>query len=99
MSSQVVSPPNTEAAILARIIASDQSQITPEIARYLLSIQFPSADRDRVNELSARARAGMLAENEMNELDSYLHVGSLLAVMKSKARQLLRAADLDSPLQ
>jgi hypothetical protein len=89
MSSQVISP-DTEAAILARIIQSDERQLTPEAARYLLSMKLPSADEDRVNELSAKARDGSLTEAETQELDSYLHIGSLLAVMQSKARRLLK---------
>ncbi len=43
-----------------------------------------------MNELSAKARAGTLTEMEAQELDSYLHIGSLLAVMQSKARRLLK---------
>jgi hypothetical protein len=91
MSSQVVSP-NTEAAILARIIQTDERELTPDAARYLLSMRLPSSDEDRVNELSAKARAGSLTEAEGRELDSYLHIGSLLAVMQSKARLLLKHA-------
>jgi hypothetical protein len=89
MSSQVITP-NTEAAILARIIQTDERELTPDAARYLLSMRLPSSDEDRVNELSAKARAGSLTEVESQELDSYLHIGSLLAVMQSKARQLLK---------
>jgi hypothetical protein len=89
MSSQVITP-NTEAAILARIIQTDERELTPDAARYLLAMRLPSGDEDRVNELSAKARAGSLTEVESQELDSYLHIGSLLAVMQSKARQLLK---------
>ena len=89
MSSQVITP-NTEAAILARIIQSDNRDLTPDAARYLLSMQLPPGDKDRVNELSAKAREGSLTEGETQELDSYLHIGSLLAVMQSKARQRLK---------
>jgi len=89
MSSQVVTP-NTEAAILARIIQCDERPLTPQAAQYLLSMKLPSSDEDRVNALSAKARAGSLTEAETQELDSYLHIGSLLAVMQSKARQLLK---------
>jgi hypothetical protein len=89
MSSQVITP-NTEAAILARIIQSDEQELTPEVARYLLSMKLPSGDEERVHELSAKARAGSLTEAETQELDSYLHIGSLLAVMQSKARRLLK---------
>jgi hypothetical protein len=56
MSSQVVSP-NTEAAILARIIQSDERELTPDVARYLLSLRLPETDEERLNELSAKARA------------------------------------------
>lgn len=90
MSSQVVTP-NTEAAILARIIQSDERELTPEIARYLLSMKLPATDEERVNELSAKARSGSLTENETQELDSYLHIGMLLGIMQSKARQLLKS--------
>jgi hypothetical protein len=74
MSSQVVAP-NTEAAILARIIQADERELTPDAARYLLSMRLPSRDEDRVNELSAKARAGSLSQTETQELDSYLHIG------------------------
>jgi hypothetical protein len=91
MSSQVITP-NTEAAILARIIQTDERELTPEAARYLLSMRLPSSDEDRVNELSEKARAGTLTAAEGQELDSYLHIGSLLAVIQSKARRLLKHA-------
>ena len=90
MSSHVVGP-NTEAAILARIIIqSDETELSPEAARYLLSMKLPSSDEDQVNELSAKARASSLTEADTQELDSYVHIGSLLAVMQSKARRLLK---------
>jgi hypothetical protein len=92
MSSQVVAP-NTEAGILARILKADDREITPEVARYLLSIKLPASDEERVNELSAKARAGSLSDEETKELDSYLHIGSLLAVLQSKARRLLKGSN------
>jgi hypothetical protein len=88
MSSQVVTP-NTEAAILARVIQSDEHELSPEVARYLLTMKLPASDEERVNELSAKARSGSLTEAEAQELDSYLHIGSLLGVMQSRARRLL----------
>jgi hypothetical protein len=89
MSSQVVTP-NTEAAILARIIQADERELTPDVARYLLSMKLTSGDADRVNDLSAKARAGSLTEAETQELDSYLHIGFLLGVLQAKARGLLQ---------
>lgn len=96
MSSQVVTP-NTEAAILARIIQADECELTPETARYLLSMKLPANDENRVNELSAKAQAGSLTETERHELDSYLHIGFLLGVMQSKARRFLKTASVSTP--
>ena len=90
MSSQLVTP-NTEAAILARIIQSEERELTPEVARYLLSMKLPASDEERVQELSAKARSGSLTDSETQELDSYLHIGILLGVMQSKARRLLKS--------
>jgi len=88
-----VATPNTEASILARVIQSDERELSPEIARYLISIKLPPTDEARVNEPSAKARAGSLSESESSELDSYLHIGSLLGVMQSRARRVLAQAE------
>ncbi len=89
MGTHVISS-NTEASILARVFQSENQTLTPDLARYLLSMRLPSADEERVNELSAKARAGALTEPEEQELDSYLHIGWMLAIVQSKARQLLK---------
>jgi hypothetical protein len=96
MSSQIVAQ-NTEAAILARVIEADEFEITPDVAQYLLSMQLPEADRKRVDELSSKARSGSLIETEEAELDSYLHIGSLLGVMQSRARRLLNRTGSVAP--
>ncbi len=86
MSSQVTSP-NTEAAILARLIQIEQDDLPRGAAEYLLSIRFGDRDLARMNELSELARQGKLTNDEQAVLDSYIHVGNLLAVMQSKGRR------------
>jgi hypothetical protein len=88
MSSQIVAP-NTEATILARVVQVGDEPLTPETARYWLSRKLPIADEARVDELSEKARTGLLTDAEKQELDSYLHVGMLLGLMQAKARQFL----------
>jgi hypothetical protein len=80
---------NSEAAILARLIQPRQDNLSRDAAEYLLSIQFEADDVDRMNSLAQLAQSGELSEHERAELDSYLHVSNLLAVMQSKARQSL----------
>ena len=50
-----------------------------------------------MQELADRAQAGVLAENEAAEFDSYLHIGNLLAVMQSKARVVLANSRVSPP--
>jgi hypothetical protein len=88
MSSQVLTT-NTESAILARILQADEQELTLDAARYWLSVKIPASDQDRVDELSAKARAGSLTEAETQELDNYLHIDFLLSTMQAKARRLL----------
>ena len=59
-------------------------------------MRLPPADEERVNELSAKARTGSLGESGAQELDSYLQIGRLLAVMQSRARRLLKNSDDDA---
>ncbi len=89
MGSQSVTS-NTEAAILARLIQARDS-MSPDVAQYLLSFDFDAEDRERMEVLAERARAGNLTPAETAELDSYLHIGSLISIMQSKARRLLRS--------
>ena len=89
MSSQVTNP-NTEAAILARLIQTEQAELPRGAAEYLLSIRFGDRDTARMNELSDLARQGKLTKDEQAELDSYIHVGFLLALMQSKGRRALQ---------
>jgi hypothetical protein len=91
MSSQTSSP-NTEAAILARLILIGEEELPLGAAEYLLSIRFGDRDIARMNELSELARQGRLSDEEQAELDGYLHVGNLLAVMQSKGRRALQRA-------
>jgi len=89
MSSQIASP-KTEAAILARLIQIGQEKLSRGAADYLLSIRFDDEDTARMNVLSELARQGKLTSAEQAELDSYIHVGNLIATMQSKARHALQ---------
>jgi hypothetical protein len=89
MSSHVLTP-NSESAILARILQADAPELTPEAARYWLSVTLPARDQDRVEELSVKAQAGSLSADESQELDHYLDIGFLLGTLQAKARFLLQ---------
>ena len=56
----------------------------------ILALDFTQADHDRMNALAAKAQSGALSKAEDEELDNYLRVGDLLAIMQSKARRTLQ---------
>ena len=84
--SPTTTEPNTEAAILARVVDSGDVSLTPEAARALLALRFSELDQRRMKLLLTKAKGGDLTEPEARELDSYRHVGHLLELLWSRAR-------------
>ena len=87
--------PQTELGVWLRILYPD-GEITPATARVILQLSFPSADRRRMRELSAKARAGSLSEEEDDEIETFERAGTLLSILKSKARLVLKETRGDS---
>lgn len=81
---------NTGAAIMERLIDPDNADLTPEAARSILRLDFPKRDHKRMASLSAKASAGTLTERDRAELEDYLRVADLLALLQSKARKSLK---------
>jgi len=79
----------TEAAILERIIEPREGELSPEAARFLLSLDFRAGDRRRVDELTSKAQAGTLTVEEQADLEHYRRVARFLDRMRSKAQQML----------
>jgi hypothetical protein len=82
----------TEEAIWDRLLEPDKPTLTPAAARSILALEFPQADQKRMHDLAAKARAGTLTATEAEEIDVYGRVGSVLSILKSKARKSLRKA-------
>jgi len=74
------------AEVWERTIQPGQGDLPPDAARYFLKLRFADADRARMNELAAKARAGTLAREEETELANYMQLGWFLDIVKSKAR-------------
>jgi hypothetical protein len=83
--------PTTEAAIWTRIIHPD-GEVSPETARVLLRLEFDESDQRRMHNLAAKAREGTLTPDDEYAIDNYERVGTLLAILKSKARKVLKRA-------
>lgn len=88
--------PNTEFDILARVIDPQKNTLSPEAARSLLALAFSASDLVRLDLLAEKARAGILTNEEHEELESFNHVSHLLALMHSKARLSLQRSGSQS---
>jgi hypothetical protein len=80
----------SEVSILNRILRPHTPTFSPEAAREILALDFDQADKDRMCELSAKARMGTLTVEEDAEAGKYELVGHLLNIMQSKARRSLK---------
>jgi len=83
-----VAPESTE--IFRRVIEPEQGTFSKELARYVINLDFHDADHARYEALSAKAQEGALSQPEADELDGYLQVDSLLAILRLKAERSLR---------
>lgn len=72
--------------MLERLLDAQRGGLAPEVARYLLSIEFPETDRARYVELSDRAQDGSITPEQRAELEDYLNANDFVAILKSKAR-------------
>jgi hypothetical protein len=82
--------------VLEQLAEIDASTLSSETARTVLQLRFGRSHQRRVDALSEKARRGNLTPAEEEELDEFLHVGDLVAILQSKARQALKHASRSS---
>ena len=87
---QLTHSSTSEAAIIGRILEPDRPTLPVAAARAILALGFPQVDKDRMNELAAKARAGTLTPTEDAATTNYERAGHVLSLMKSKARRSLK---------
>ena len=66
--------------------------LTPESARRLLRLKADASLQVRVDELADRHSQGLLTAEERAEYGNYVSYSTFVAILKSKARQLLANA-------
>jgi hypothetical protein len=81
----------SEVTILSKVFLRDPGGLTKDHARYLVGLGFSDEDKERMKELARKNREGCISPAELDELDSYVKVGDLLAILQSKARKFLKA--------
>jgi hypothetical protein len=82
----------TQSEIMVRALDEKPEGLSPEAARYFLSMQLAEGDTQRVNELAEKARQGTLAPTEERALDEYRRCLRFMDIIKLKARLALKQA-------
>jgi hypothetical protein len=85
-----IAEPITEWDILSRIVRSDHSEWSTELAQAILRIEIPEEDRQRVHELLVKNQSDELTPSEKRTIESYRNVSVLLDILRSKARMATR---------
>ena len=85
-----ISSPATEADIWERVI-HPRGRLSKQAARRILDLEFTEEDLARMRDLAARNRRGELTEDEEADLDHFCRVGTLLSILKIRARGVLKS--------
>jgi hypothetical protein len=79
----------TEVTILAGVLGNGDDKLPPAVARYVLTLGFSDRDKVRMHDLAVRNQAGGLSPAEREVLFAFAKAGTLLSILKSKARRAL----------
>lgn len=77
------------APVLDRLVSPLGECLTPESARRLLALKADPALQACVDDLAHRHSQGLLTPEEEAEYGNYVSYSTFVAILKSKARQLL----------
>jgi hypothetical protein len=81
--------PVTPIDVIARSLDVRPESMTPEVAKFFLSLELSERDRARTEELAVKARAGSLSVEETQEIEDYRKTGRIIELLKIKARLAL----------
>ena len=78
-------------AVLDRLISHLGGCLTPESARRLVALKADPTMQAHIDDLASRHSRGTLTPDEQAEYGQYVTYSTFVAILKSKARQLLTA--------
>ncbi len=81
---------STEAAIWERVI-HPAGKMTVPAARHIVQLGFSDEEKERMHILTVKNQMGELTAEEGAELDNYGRVGSMLSILQSRARKMLKS--------
>ena len=74
----------TELDIFTRLIDASNPTLTPEGAAGILQLKYSETGHQRMADLAGKSSDGTLTPDERREFESYVFVGDVLSLLKSK---------------
>ena len=87
---QIIHTAKTEGAIWGRLIQPRNGSFGQAAARGILAINFSDNDKARMHELAQKNGEGTLSPADREELETYIKVADVLALLHAKARRSLK---------
>ncbi len=82
-----------EVEIWAGVISPERCDMSPPEANAVLRWKFDDEAKLKMEELAERNGRGELSEAEREELEAYVNVGQVVAILQAKARLSLKHSD------
>ncbi len=79
-----------EGKIWARLLQPGNGTFPKAAAHEILGFNFPDAEKARMHDLAQRNGEGNLSPSEREELEGYIRVANVLALLHAKARRSLK---------
>jgi hypothetical protein len=74
---------DNEVTILARFLGTENGQLPPDVARYILDLTVSERDKARMHDLAVRNQDDALTPAEKEELVGFAKATSLLSILKN----------------
>jgi hypothetical protein len=81
--------------VLDRLLDPLGECLTPETACRIVGLKADRRLQSRVNYLAERSASGTITPDEQAEYENYVSYGTFVAILKSKARQLIADSESD----
>ena len=76
--------------LLDRLLETISRSLNPAMARELAAMEADPVAQTRITELAGKCDQGVLSPEEQREYETYVHAGSLLAILQAKTRLYLQ---------
>ena len=76
--------------LLERMLKPHEGGLSEELSRYILSLHFTDAEKQRYLELADKVDQGPMTPEEQQELENFVELNEFLTLIQSKARLSLR---------